>query len=718
MERQLSTTHSILRIPADGTLLALWSRGAGAEDSWVGGWLGDEQLGRPARAPELCLSPEQLHIALSQASALNIGEASELGPTSAHSPIHLRVGRDTHATWIALWLSTGETTIQSNLRDQLEKAQEVANIGSWVLDVASGGVTWTPQLFRMFALPVADQPPQYQVHHTLFTPESWAKLEPAVALATSEGVPYNVVLEYVRSTGERRFGRARGLPTTDASGAVTHLTGTFQDITAEQQRQRELEDLSHRLSLATDAAQHGVWDWSLDSGDLVWDARMHELYEHDGEPSFDVWRNSLHPEDVERTLAVLERCLDEGEDFAATFRIQVPSGVRWVRSLARRSESMEDTRLIGVNLDMTREHGLLQRLQRSREVLQELVTQAPAAIAMCDREMRYLAVSNRWRVDFGLQHQKLIGLSHYDAFPNLPASWRTRYLRTLEGGVDIADEVAYPQPDGSTRWLTWEVRPWKDEEDQIGGVILFMRDITAQRRMTFDLSRQTKELERSNRALEEFAYAVSHDLREPLRGMAGCASLLESAYRGQLDPTADDLIEHIQGAAERMRQLIDDLLAYSRVGSASMMQVDLARSVNEALTLLDRTVSDSQAKIEVGDLPTVLGEPTQLSALFQNLVSNALKYRGTEPPEILISAESQPDMLRVFVQDNGIGIEPQYREQVFDLFHRLHGRDEYSGTGIGLALCRRIVEQHGGSIQVVDSQGPGTRICFSLPRAE
>lgn len=358
---------------------------------------------------------------------------------------------------------------------------------------------------------------------------------------------------------------------------------------------------------------------------------------------------------------------------------------------------------------------LVQQLRASEAVLNDFVTYAPAAIAMCDREMRYLAVSRRWRHDYGLGEQPLIGRSHYDVFPDLPPAWKSIHERVLAGGVDIVDEAPFPQPDGTVQWLAWEVRPWQDAHGAIGGLTMFTRDVTHQKQLSLALVQRSAELERTNRALEGFAAAASHDLREPLRGIIGCASLLQRRYRGQLDDGADQLMELIVGSTARMSQLIDDLLEYARAGEIAVESVDLAQCVDHALERLQVIVEESGARVDVGPLPIVRGDATQLSVLFQNLLSNAIKYGGDGPPRVRIEADLRDGNAVVHVRDHGIGIERVYRRQVFELFQRLHGRNEYSGTGIGLALCRRIAELHGGSIEIADVDGAGTLFVLTLP---
>jgi signal transduction histidine kinase len=236
-----------------------------------------------------------------------------------------------------------------------------------------------------------------------------------------------------------------------------------------------------------------------------------------------------------------------------------------------------------------------------------------------------------------------------------------------------------------------------------------------------ELQLKARDLERSNAELEQFAYVASHDLQEPLRKVASFCQLLQRRYEGQLDERADQYIGFAVDGAKRMQNLITDLLAFSRVGrmETEFIDVPLDETVKTALANLTSRVEDTGARLEVGPLPVVPGEPVLLTAVFQNLIGNALKFHGEEPPAVHVRAERTGDMWTITCTDEGIGIDAEYSERIFAIFQRLHPKETYEGTGIGLALCRKIVEHHGGTIWL-DKQGEsGATFRFTLPaRAE
>jgi signal transduction histidine kinase len=245
-------------------------------------------------------------------------------------------------------------------------------------------------------------------------------------------------------------------------------------------------------------------------------------------------------------------------------------------------------------------------------------------------------------------------------------------------------------------------------------------ELSALREAHDQLDAQARDLARSNAELEQFAYVASHDLQEPLRKVASFCQLLEQRYKGQLDERADQYIDFAVDGAKRMQQLINDLLAFSRVGrtSGDFAPIDLDETVRSALADLDSAMVDSRARVDADALPTVLGEASLLALVFQNLIGNALKFRSDAPPKVRLTAERRDGEWLISCSDNGIGIDPEYAERIFVIFQRLHGKDEYAGTGIGLAMCRKIVEHHGGRIWLDPDAGPGTTFRFTLPALE
>jgi PAS domain S-box-containing protein len=287
-------------------------------------------------------------------------------------------------------------------------------------------------------------------------------------------------------------------------------------------------------------------------------------------------------------------------------------------------------------------------------------------------------------------------------------------------------EERYVRPDGDVVWVMVSASTVHNAAGRLLYAVAQIQDITERKKAEQDLAaaaaeleRRATELERSNADLQQFAYVASHDLSEPLRMVSSYVQLLAKRYQGKLDSDADDFIGFAVDGATRMQALIDGLLMYSRVGTSDYAfgPVDCAEVVQQTLVMLEKRMEETGAVVTVDPLPTVHGDPTQLGQLFQNLIGNAMKFTDAEP-RIHVSAEEEEHGWRFTVSDNGIGIDPRHVDRIFQVFQRLHTRDAYPGSGVGLAICKRIVERHGGSIRVDPNPGGGTKFSFTIPKRE
>jgi PAS domain S-box-containing protein len=244
------------------------------------------------------------------------------------------------------------------------------------------------------------------------------------------------------------------------------------------------------------------------------------------------------------------------------------------------------------------------------------------------------------------------------------------------------------------------------------------RDITERKRAEDKLKKALLDLERSNKELEQFAYVASHDLQEPLRMVASYTQLLEKRYKDQLDQDAKDFIRFAADGANRMQRLINDLLAYSRAGTPGkpLKPTDCHTVLGQAIANLSMVIEENHAIVTSDELPTVMADASQMVQLFQNLVGNAIKFRGEESPRIHVSVEEKGNEWVFSMKDNGIGIDPQFKERIFIAFQRLHSREKYPGTGMGLAICKKLVERHGGKIWVESELGKGSTFYFTMPK--
>jgi light-regulated signal transduction histidine kinase (bacteriophytochrome) len=294
-----------------------------------------------------------------------------------------------------------------------------------------------------------------------------------------------------------------------------------------------------------------------------------------------------------------------------------------------------------------------------------------------------------------------------------------RMLFSEEAPEKFKTEAVALRSDGGVFDAYLEAYLVRDDQGEPLCVTAFVMDVSERKRHETELASLLDELRRSNEDLQQFAYAASHDLQEPLRIIAGFSQLLSRRYSGKIDKDADEFIHFIVDGAERMQALIEDLLEYSRVHTraGAMAPVDLREVLKYSMDNLKMSIEESGAAVHVGELPIVTADKRQLTQLFQNLLHNAIKFKAQEPPEITVSSQLRGGEWLVVVRDNGLGVDAEYAERIFEVFKRLHSRGEYPGTGVGLAICKRIVERHKGRIWVEPAPGGGSSFCFTLPVA-
>jgi len=406
---------------------------------------------------------------------------------------------------------------------------------------------------------------------------------------------------------------------------------------------------------------------------------------------------------------------------------QVRAGQRGFRIDFKRKDEIgklgDDFNLMIKALEEDEEHiRVAQReLQLANARLNGIIDGSPDLIAALDIDYRYLAFNVAYEAEFEKIFGKKIhlGMCLFEALAHLPEEMENTvalWTRALEGeSFTLSSEFGSSELQRNSYELSFS--PIRDCAGKIIGAAHIVRDITERKRAAEDLAKKTAELARSNQELEQFAYIASHDLQEPLRMVSSYVQLLAKRYQGKLDQDADEFIHYAVDGATRMQCLITDLLSYSRVGTRGkpFEPIDGYQVLAAALDNLQLAIADNAATITHDPLPTVTADSSQLTQLFQNLIGNAIKFHGAEPPAIHVGAQLKDGEWLFSIRDNGIGIAPENFERIFLIFQRLHSRAEYPGTGIGLAVCKRIVERHGGRIWPESQPGQGTTFFFTLP---
>ena len=358
-------------------------------------------------------------------------------------------------------------------------------------------------------------------------------------------------------------------------------------------------------------------------------------------------------------------------------------------------------------------------LRKEKEFTDGLINTAQAIILVLDTKGRITMINPYMEEISGYRLEEVRGKDWFETF--LPESDRQRtrelFSRAISGARTKGNINPIVAKDGRKIIVEWYDKSLLDSSGKVTGMLSIGQDITERRLAEEALVRKSEDLARSNAELAQFAYVASHDLKEPLRMVISYVQLLEERYKGKLDPDADEFIGYAVEGTKRMSQLLKALLDYSRVSTRGnpLQTVESETVLETALQNLKIVLEETKGTVTHDPLPVIIADETQMVQLFQNLICNGLKFHGPQPPLIQVSAKQEGTNWIFSFQDNGIGIDPQYFEKIFVIFQRLHTRDKYPGMGIGLAIAKKIVEQHGGRIWVESEKEKGSTFYFTVP---
>jgi PAS domain S-box-containing protein len=427
---------------------------------------------------------------------------------------------------------------------------------------------------------------------------------------------------------------------------------------------------------------------------------------------------------VERWKISSQKAFKTGEIQEEINEVPTPDGIITLKSIIVPEFNVknETESIIIITQDITTLKNTEEELRRSKTSFKTLAENSPDIINRIDKEFKTVYINPAIIEISGKSPEYFIGKS-MDKL-GIPEEFTVpleeKSIKAFKTGEIQEFETKMSTVKGLKTFYTF-LAPEFDESGEVNTVFTVSHDITELKQAEKLLKETIRELERSNQELQQFAYVSSHDLQEPLRTIASFTQLLQRRYKGQLDSDADEFMEYTVEATIRMKEQIEGLLEYSRVGTkgGEFKPVDMNKILNQTIKSLDTSIKESDAKIEFDELPNVMGDADQLQRVFLNLISNAIKFRKPEEPlKIHISSKKEDNEYIFSVQDNGIGIEEQYSERIFTIFQRLHTRDVYKGTGIGLSIVKRIIERHGGRIWVESSFGEGSTFYFTIPILE
>jgi PAS domain S-box-containing protein len=607
---------------------------------------------------------------------------------------------------------------QASLREALDAAKE----GAWRLNLRTGVGDATAIISEMMGLPSEDSRITYDDWISRIHPEDRMIAHNALGdLQSGDGKEIDYIVRYRSERDGWIHVQNRGRVTArDSEGRALSISGFMKDVSARIKIAERLAERELQISEALDAAQLGIWRTDIAADEVSLHGPIVERLfgaADDVVLSGKDWKALVHPDD-EKKRADTAKAFRDGTSSLneIEFRLRASDGSWvWVRGGGRvtaRDKKGNATITSGILQDVDRRVRLSKSLDDQRARFETIYRSTPAMMHSIDVKGRIEEVSDFWLSHLGYDREEVVGRRSVEFLDeesriraeteSLPALFKT--------GVNTNIPYRFVRKNGECLDILLSSFLLRDEDGQPLRSYAAMTDVTP-------LRAAYEQLERTNRELDRFATVASHDLQEPLRKISAFASLLRRRYAEALDEEGERSLDFLVDAAHRMQKLIDDLLTYSQMSNKPLQvaPADLSQLVQEVIGLLDDSIEKNKAQIEVGDLPTLRVDQTLLRQSLQNLISNAVKYRGEHDPKIEIGAREDDAEWTIWVKDNGIGLEPRFAEKIFAPFQRLHTRAEYPGTGIGLAIVQQAAERHGGRAWVESEPDKGSTFYFTLP---
>jgi PAS domain S-box-containing protein len=670
---------------------------------------------------------------------------------------------------------------EESLRESQERYRIIAeNTGDviWTMDLATQRFTYvSPSILKLRGY--TPEETMTQTLEQTLTPESWkdvseglSKRLAAIMAGDESARVLTRLIDQPHKDGSIKTVEAVTTILMDAQGRPTTMLGVSRDVTERKRMEAALERARNTLAEAQKIAHLGSFEYVAATQTTVWSEEEYRIYGLNPagpSPTYEVMLDkSVHPDDAALLHETFTKAMQNGGIYELEHRVVRPDGsVRWVydRAHPHFDANGKLLRYVGATLDiterkraeerltadlsaLTRMHALSGRLLEAAglEPLLQEVMDVAVAIMGAQRGTLQLLEEETLRIAAHHGHQRpfLEFFASAESRASVCGEATKRGERVVvpdveqselfagtpslavlsEAGVRAVQSTPILSRTGrllgilTTQWG----EPYTPDEHDLWRIDLLARqaaDLIEYTRAEVALRQTVEELARSNRDLEQFAYVSSHDLQEPLRMVSTFGDILQSRYRDTLDSKAREYFGFMIEGARRMQALVDGLQHYSRIGAMGKSQgpLEMRRAVDEAATNLKKTIQESGASITIDPLPTLSADRALMVQLFQNLIGNAIKYRAERPLKVRVGAERRDGKWVFSVADNGIGIDPMFFDKIFEIFQRLHPRERYSGTGIGLAVCKKIVEHYGGRIWVESQPGQGATFFFSLPAA-
>ncbi|NIJ53756.1 PAS domain-containing sensor histidine kinase [Dyadobacter arcticus] len=653
--------------------------------------------------------------------------------------------------------------------ENLKFALQAARLGTWNMDPINKVVQFDDHCRALYGMP-SDEQLNYDslVQFIHYQDRERVRLAVAQALDNKSRSAYDIRYRALGASDKiLRWLHCNGKAYFTEEGMPYRFTGIMRDVTHEISSQEKVLWADQQAAMTIEGSGAGSFLIKLGTNEIIHSPTLARIItgKEDVNISRDVFVLHVHPEDILLRLAAYAKAIETGElRYEARF-VWNDQSIHWVRVIGNYlyDSTGHPISISGIVMDITDRIESEHKLRESEERLRTLVEQAPVATALFVGEDMIIDIPNEAMLKLWGKGDAVIGMPLRQALPELEGQPFLSILKNVyEKGEAHSDKSARGDImiDGKleTFYYDYTYKPLCNSDGEIYAILNMALDVTEQvksrqelerseeryrqlaneleqrvEQRTAELHQANAELVNSNNNLQQFAYAASHDMQEPLRKIQSFGSRLQITYAGALDENGVFMLDRIQDASKRMSLMIDDLLAYSRLTTRNdeFRPVQLTQIVKGVLADLEISIQEQETDIHVGTLPVVWGNSSQLTQLMQNLLSNAIKYKKPDvpskiniswhevmPAELKVLPTSLPDhrYLCLEIADNGIGFDEKHLDKIFQMFQRLHGRSEFSGSGIGLALCKKVVQNHHGYITAKSEPGKGSTFLVYLPQ--
>lgn len=631
-----------------------------------------------------------------------------------------------------------------------KEAQAMSHIGNWTWDLIHNKLVWSDELYRIYGLQPGIEL-DYDTLRSMNHPDDVQKVRDIMAVSKNSNQPYDFFYRIILKSGEVKIVHAKGNVLIDNKGVAYKMYGTVQDVTKWQLLIEKLQKSEERYKQAQALAHMGDWEWHINENRLIWTDELYRIYEMEqgGDITLNNTLSFVHPEDRHKVDLAMKECLAGHQPFDISYRIMLGDKEKCLHSKGDIvvDDNGREVKMYGTTQDITKEYLAEQEVKTNREFIQKIANTTPSLLASYNVNTgRYIFVNKAFEQVLGYSREEVFhdgisfitGLVHPDDLQ--PIMKKNAQMLELanstppgKNGEEIMAEFEYRMKNnkGEYRWFhTYGTVFDRNSEGKVEHILNVSVDITEQKAAEQALHQKNIELLYSNANLEEFAYVASHDLKEPLRKISTFGDLILSSERENLGTDGKLYLDKIISSAKRMQTMINDLMALSTItGNKEYEKHDLNDVVAEVLNLLEHNLKDKKATVTYDNLPVVNIVYSQFVQLFQNLISNSLKFSrpGVEPHIKISSAyitstqaaayglTDKKKYVKIQLSDNGIGFENEYANKIFTIFQRLHGKSEFEGNGIGLSICRKVVENHEGVIQAEGAIDKGATFIIVLP---